>query len=120
MRRRDVRGRQLQLIKRGSKTYARTDIFSFSATAPYTVTSWAPRVVGSTKTDQEGAAAINSIAFSGRKCSDVYIGGNFARVNGTKVSNIAEISARTGNVLTGFAHSANGRVDTLAKVGGHL
>jgi hypothetical protein len=36
------------------------------------------------------------------------------------VSNIAEISIKTGNVVSGFAHSANGRVDTLAKVGGHL
>jgi hypothetical protein len=54
-------------IKQGGRTYARTDIVSFSASSPYTVTSWAPRVVGS-KTDQDGAAAINSIAFSGRKC----------------------------------------------------
>ncbi len=107
-------------IKQGSRTYARTDIVSFSASRPYTVTSWAPRVVGSTKTDEDGAAAINSIAFSGRKCGYAYIGGNFTRVNGTRVSNIAEISVRTGNVLTGFAHSANGTVDTLAKVGGHL
>ena len=107
-------------IKQGSRTYARTDIFSFSASRPYTVTSWAPRVVGSTKTDEDGAAAINSIAFSGRNCTDAYIGGNFTRVNGTRVSNIAEISVKTGNVLTGFAHSANGTVDTLARVGGHL
>jgi hypothetical protein len=107
-------------IKQGSRTFARTDIFSFSASRPYTVTSWAPRVVGSTKTDEDGAAAINSIAFSGRKCSDAYIGGNFSRVNGTRVSNIAEISVKTGNVVTGFAHSANKTVDTLAKVGGHL
>src|ERR1700729_974936 len=99
-------------IKQGSRTYARTDIFSFSASSPYTVTSWAPRVVGSTKTDQDGAAAINSIAFSGRKCADVYIGGNFTRVNGTRVSNIAEISARTGNVLSGFWPSAKRAGDT--------
>lgn len=33
-------------------------------------------MVGSTKTDEDGAAAINSIAFSGRKCSDVHIGGH--------------------------------------------
>ncbi len=98
-------------IKQGSRTYARTDIFSFSASSPYTVTSWAPRVVGSTKTDEDGAAAINSIAFSGRKCADAYIGGNFTRVNGTKVSNVAEISLRTGNVLAGFAHSANKTVE---------
>ena len=107
-------------IKQGSRTFARTDIFSFSAGRPYTVTSWAPRVVGSTKTNDDGAAAINSIAFSGRRCSDAYIGGNFTRVNGTRVSNIAEISVKTGNVVTGFAHSANRTVDTLAKVGGHL
>jgi hypothetical protein len=107
-------------IKQGSRTFARTNVFSFSASPPYKVTSWAPRVVGSTKTDEDGAAAINSIAFSGRKCKDAYIGGNFTRVNGTGVRNIAEISVRTGNVLTGFAHSANGTVNTLAKVGGHL
>ena len=107
-------------IKQGSRTYTRSNVFSFSASPPYTVTSWAPRVVGSTKTDQDGAAAINSIAFSGRKCGYAYIGGNFTRVNGTRVRNIAEISVRTGNVLTGFAHSANGTVNTLAKVGGHL
>ncbi len=107
-------------IKQGSKSFSRTDLVSFSASSPYTVTSWAPRVVGSTKTDQEGAAAINSIAFSGRKCSDAYIGGNFTKVNSTSATNIAEISTSTGNVVTGFAHSANGTVDTLAAVGGHL
>ncbi len=86
-------------IKQGSRTYTRSNVFSFSASPPYQVTSWAPRVVGSTKTDQDGAAAINSIAFSGRKCAVAYIGGNFSRVNGTRVRNIAEISVRTGNVL---------------------
>ena len=107
-------------IKQGSRSYARTDIVSFSASRPYTVRSWAPRVVGSTKTDEDGAAAINSIAFSGRRCGYAYIGGNFTRVNGTRVSNIAEISIKTGNVAGGFAHSANGTVDTLARVGSHL
>ena len=34
-------------IQQGGKTYARTDIFSFQASSPYTVTSWAPAVVGS-------------------------------------------------------------------------
>ena len=77
-------------------------------------------VVGSTKTNESGAAAINSIAFSGGNCANAYIGGNFTKVNGTSVTNIAEISTSTGNVVTGFAHSANGTVDTLAAVGGHL
>ena len=107
-------------IQRGSTSYARTDVFSFSATSPYTVTSWAPAVVGSTKTNNDGADAVNSIAFSGGNCADAYIGGNFTKVNGTSVTNIAEISTSTGNVVTGFAHSAKGAVDTLAAVRGHL
>ena len=108
------------VIKQGSRSFNRTDIVSFSANSPYTVTSWAPRVVGSTSTDEDGAAAVNSIAFVGGNCSNAYIGGNFSRVNGTRVSNIAEISTRTGNVVSRFAHSANGRVDTLAAARGHL
>ena len=108
------------VIKQGSRSFGRTDIVSFSATSPYRITSWAPRVVGSTKTDEDGAAAVNSIAFSGGNCASAYIGGNFSRVNGTRVSNIAKISTRTGNVVTGFQHSANGRVNTLAAARGHL
>ena len=73
-------------IKQGSTTYARTDLVSFSASSPYTVTSWAPVVVGSTKANQDGAAAINSIAFNGGNCADAYIGGNFTKVNGTSVT----------------------------------
>jgi hypothetical protein len=107
-------------IKKGSTSYARTDIFSFSASAPYTVTSFAPNVVGSTEVDEDGAAAINSIAFNGGNCADAYIGGHFTKVNGTSVTNIAEISTSTGNVVTGFAHDANAGVDTLAAVNGHL
>jgi hypothetical protein len=107
-------------IKKGSTTFSRTDLVSFSASSPYTVTSWAPVVVGSTKANESGDAAINSIAFSGGNCANAYIGGNFTKVNGTSVTNIAEISTSTGNVVTGFAHSANGAVDTLAAVGGHL
>jgi hypothetical protein len=108
------------VIKQGSRSFNRTDIVSFSANSPYRVTSWAPRVVGSTKTDEDGAAAVNSIAFSGGNCADAYIGGNFTKVNGTSVTNIAEISTSTGNAVTGFAHAANGGVDTLAAVGSHL
>ncbi len=107
-------------IIKGSTTYTRSDIFSFSATSPYTVTSWAPAVVGSTATNEDGADAINSIAFNGSNCADAYIGGNFTKVNGTSVTNIAEISTSTGNVVTGFAHDANKGVDTLASVGKHL
>lgn len=104
-------------IRKGSTTFSRTDLVSFSASSPYKVTSWAPVVVGSTKTNESGAAAINS-AFNGGNCANAYIGGNFTTVNGTTVTNIAEISTSTGNVVTGFAHNANGAVDTLAAVGG--
>ncbi|MGI8448004.1 MAG: hypothetical protein ACR2MP_12660 [Streptosporangiaceae bacterium] len=107
-------------IQQGSKSSGRTDVFSFSASRPYAVTSWAHVVVGSTNTNESGAAAVNSIAFNGSNCADAYIGGNFTKVNGTSVTNIAEISTSTGSVVTGFAHSANGTVDTLAAVGGHL
>jgi hypothetical protein len=107
-------------IRKGSTSFARTDIFSFNATAPYTVTSWAPKVVGSTSTGETGTNAINSIAFANGNCSVAYIGGHFTSVNGTSVSNIAAISTSTGNVISTFAHSANGGVNTLAAAKGHL
>jgi len=107
-------------IRQGSTTYARTDIFSFSASPPYAVTPWAPRVVGSTSVNEDGAAAINSIAFNGTNCGIAYIGGHFTKVNGASVSNIAAISASTGNIVPTFAHSANAGVDTLVAVNGHL
>jgi hypothetical protein len=107
-------------IIKGSTTYARTDIFSFLATPPYTVTPWAPRVTGSTNTNEDGADAINTIAFSGGNCADAYIGGNFTKINSASVNDIAEISTSTGNVLTGFGHDASGSVDTILGVGGHL
>jgi hypothetical protein len=98
-------------IVRQSSTYTRSDIVSFSAAAPYTVTSLAPTVVGSD---------INSITFSGGNCADAYIGGDFTSVNGTSVKNIAEISTTTGNVVTAFAHSAGGSVQTLLGADGHI
>jgi hypothetical protein len=108
-------------IKQGSSTYARTDIFSFSAAAPFTVTSWAPAVVSSsTSVDNDGAAAVNSIGFVNGNCADAYVGGHFTAVNGTAVSDIAEISTSTGNVVGGFAHSASAGVDTIAGSGNHL
>jgi hypothetical protein len=63
---------------------------------------------------------VNSITFSGGNCADAYIGGKFTSVNGTTVSDIAEIDTTTGNVVTGFGHSANGQVETLLAVNGHI
>ena len=51
-----------QIIK-GSTTYTRENVFSFQATKPYTVTSWAPDIVGTQGTISDTSAAVNTIAF---------------------------------------------------------
>ena len=107
-------------IIRQSNTYTRYNVFSFSATAPYTVTSWAPDVVGTYGTTADTSATINTIAFANGNCQDAYIGGKFTSVNGTAVQNIAEISTTTGNVVSTFASKASGAVQTIVGVGNHL
>jgi hypothetical protein len=99
-------------IVQGGTDFARSNIFSFQATSPYTITSWAPQVNGT----------INSIAFNSNVgCGDAYIGGDFTSVNGTAATDIAKISTTTGDVVTAFGHStAGGQVETLASVGGHI
>jgi hypothetical protein len=96
-------------IQQGSTVYTRDNAFSFSATAPFTVTSWNPNVNGT----------VNSIALS-PDCSVAYLGGVFTSVNGTTVHDIAGVSASTGAVITTFGHTANGQVETLAFHNGHL
>jgi hypothetical protein len=90
--------------------YSRPGLFSFSATAPYTLTSLDANVNGQ----------VNSIAFVGGICTDAYIGGSFTSVNGTPATNIAEISIPSGDVVPTFASDANGEVDTLAGYQDHL
>ncbi len=97
-------------IQRNGTTYARNNIFSFGAVAPYAVTTWNPNVNG----------VVNSIAFSGTSCATAYIGGKFSSVHGTAATDIAAISTSTGAVQTGFSHSANGQVETLLGYQGHL
>jgi hypothetical protein len=96
-------------VKKGSTTYTRNNAFSFSAVAPYTMSSWNPSVNGT----------VNSIALSAN-CANAYLGGTFTTVGGTTVKNLAEVSASTGAVVTAFGHSAAGEVDTLAVTGSHL
>jgi len=96
-------------IKQGSTTYDRNNAFSFSASAPFTVTSWDPDVNGT----------VNSIALS-PGCSQAYLGGQFTSVHNTSVHNIAEVSVPTGAVNTNFAASASGQVETLIVFGSHL
>ena len=97
-------------IKQSNTVYARNNAFSFSAAAPYAMTTWNPNVNGE----------VNSIAFNGSNCAAAYIGGKFTAVGSTKVADIAEVSTSTGAVVSGFGHTANGEVKTLAVSGGHL
>jgi len=96
-------------ISWGGKTYPRNNVFSFSAASPFKITPWNPNVNGQ----------VNSIALNGG-CSHAYIGGQFTSVGGTAVKNIAEIDTTTGSVAPGFGHNANGQVETLLLVNGHL
>jgi hypothetical protein len=95
---------------KGSTTFARNNVVSFLATAPYTVTSFAPNVNGT----------VDSIAFNGTDCSHAYLGGAFTSVNGTAKSRLAEVDTTTGAVVPGFTATASGEVSTLLAVGGHL
>jgi hypothetical protein len=98
-------------IVQGSTTYTRHNVFSFSASAPYTVSSWAPNV----------SNTVNTIAFANGDCSHAYIGGSFTSVNGTTVKNIAEIATTSpGNVVASFASSASSQVETIVGAGNHL
>jgi hypothetical protein len=97
-------------IEQGTSTYTRQNAMSFSAKAPYPVSSWAPKING----------VVNSIAFNGSHCADAYIGGSFTKVNGTTVENLAEISTQTGAVVKTFGHSASEEVETLLGWNGHI
>jgi hypothetical protein len=107
-------------IVKGSATYARNNVFSFSATAPYTVTSWTPNVVGTYGTTNDVSNTVNTIAFANGNCADAYIGGKFTSINGTTVQNIAEIDTTTGNVVSTFGSKAAGAVQTIVSSGSHL
>ena len=96
---------------KGSTTYTRDNVFSFSATAPYAVTSWAPDVVGTYGTTSNASNTVNTIAFANGNCADAYIGGKFTSVNGTAVKNIAKIDTTTGNVVSTFSRSVRRGAD---------
>jgi hypothetical protein len=102
---------QFSSISQGGVAYPRNNVFSFSASPPYTITSWAPNVNGK----------VNTITFNGTNCADAYIGGNFSSVNGTAVADLAEIDTTTGNVVPGFGDVVQGgQVWTLLGVNGHI
>jgi hypothetical protein len=93
-----------------TQTFSRNNIFSFSGTAPFTVTSWNPGVNGT----------VNTIAFNGGNCSTAYIGGRFTTVGGAAAKNVAAITTTTGALVPGFKDNAGGQVETILAVGGHL
>ena len=96
-------------ISQGATTFTRNNVFSFSDTAPFTVTSWNPNVNGT----------VNTIAFNG-SCTDAYIGGKFTMVGSTAVKNIAEINTTTGAVVAAFKSNASGQVESILAAKGHL
>jgi hypothetical protein len=97
-------------VRSGSTPYTRSGAFSFSATAPYTITSWDPEVSGT----------VNSIAFDGTDCSHAYLVGSFSSVGGVAVKNIADVDTTTGALAPGFKANVGGQVDTILGWNGHL
>jgi hypothetical protein len=97
-------------VGRNSTTYTRNGAFSFGATSPFKVSSWDPEVNGT----------VNTIAFNGSNCTDAYLGGQFTKIDGTAVDNIAEVNTSTGAVVPGFKSAAHGKVDTIVAWKGHL
>lgn len=93
-----------------SVAYPRYNVFSFSETKPFTLTSFAPVVNG----------VVNSIAFVDGDCTNAYLGGQFSTVNGVTARNIAKVNTQTGQVDATFARSASAQVSTLLGVNGHL
>jgi hypothetical protein len=100
-----------QLSQNGTP-FTRNNIFSFSATAPYAITSWTPSVNGT----------VNSIALTS-DCSHAYIGGSFTNVDGVAAKNIAYIRTNNNTIhlVKAWAHNANKPVNTvLLTPNGHL
>jgi len=96
-------------ISQNGTNIARNNVFSFSATAPYTVTSWNPNVNGQ----------VNSIALTSN-CNHAYIGGSFTKVAGSGAGNIADIRTYNNTMVQSWPHSASNTVDTVLLAGSHL
>lgn len=95
-------------IDQGGTTYTRNGAFSFSATTGK-LTAWNPDVNGT----------VNSVALSA-DCSTAYLGGSFSAVGPTAAANIVAVGTGTGSATATFAHSANGKVESLVVAAGHL
>jgi hypothetical protein len=91
-------------ISQGGQTFTRNNVFSFSQTAPYTITSWTPSVNGT----------VNSIQLTS-DCKHAFIGGKFTKVDGSAASNIADIRTYNNTMVQSWGHSANDQVDTILR-----
>jgi hypothetical protein len=98
-----------KITQRGRSIF-RQNVFSFRATAPYTVTSWHPRVNG----------VVNSIAFLNKHCNRVFLGGDFTKVGKHKKKNIVELSTHKAFVVSRFKAKPNLVIQTLLMWHKHL
>ena len=96
-------------ISGSNGSFTRNNIFSFSDTAPFAVTTWDPNVNGT----------VNTIALNST-CTTAYIGGQFTTVGGAAAKNIAAIDTTAGALVPGFKDNAGGQVETILPVNGHL
>ncbi len=91
-------------ISQGGQTFTRDNVFSFSQSAPYKVTSWTPTVNGT----------VNSIQLTS-DCNHAFIGGKFTKVDGSAADNIAYIRTYNNTMVQDWGHSANDMVDTILR-----
>ena len=87
-----------------TQTFTRNNVFSFSQSAPYTITSWTPSTNG----------VVNSIQLTS-DCKHAFIGGKFTQVDGSPADNIADIRTYNNTMVQSWAHSANKLVDTILR-----
>jgi hypothetical protein len=102
---------RFSVVEQGGRAFSRNNAFSFSATAPFRMTSWDPNVNG----------VVNSITFNSGHCSAAYLGGRFTTVGGQGAVNIAEVTTTAaGALVPGFRRSASEQVETLASYQNHI
>src|SRR5262249_27723176 len=95
-------------INGSNGTFARSNIFSFSETAPFAVTTWDPDVNGT----------VNTIAFNNGNCATAYIGGQFTTVGGAAPKNHAAVSTTPPpGVVPRLKTNAGGQGETRQRGG---
>ncbi|ROP42993.1 PKD domain-containing protein [Pseudokineococcus lusitanus] len=93
----------------GTQLTARSNILAFDLATGNLLTTW------NASLDGQGLALAASA-----DGSRIFVGGDFATVNGTARARVAALDARTGALVTGFRANANARVRALAVRGDTL